>query len=823
MADQDVNVSIRGQVGELVTAMRQAQESVAAMAAGAQTSLASAGAAFEKFNLIAVGMTAVLAGGRMFSDAIEEAKRLTRESNLLARQLGIGATEASYLAMGIDDVGGTIDDLVTASRGLTRQLKSNEESITNLGVKTRDSNGNLRNLNDIMFDAVKAVNEYTSGTDRNLAAQAAFGRGVTGTSAILKTSEEKMAASRVQAEALGLVVGRQSVEAYEAYRVAMDDAGDTVQALGKAVGSELMPVLAEMASWFASIGPAAVIVIKGAFGGLVSTVWVVITAVKVLWQLLVDLAKSIYDVFAGISGVIDGFIHGLVTGDFSGVSAALKQTWAALGSNYSTMVDGMVEDTKAGAEKIWRLFANEDEAGAGPKGKSYNSGKDKAEALAALNARTKFEEAMGKAKLDAARKSIAESERLLNDEVALEEDALDHKKTILLGELDSKRIQLAAMAEAGEISHGQELEGLRQLEDAKYTIETMGLAKRAANANLTSIERQKASEKLEVLAQQHANMLTTISGKELVEISALEKDAAEFKKVLLRDGLEAQRAALSAQADAGEISFEQELNGLRQLEDAKLAIESAGLADRAANENLSALERQQARDRDLLLHQQHANAITAIETRQRLATTAKWKELTGSIQSGMQQTIASFLKGTLSIKGLLQGMVSAVLDAITGMVAKIIAQWIAMKIQQLIISKTSGASEVAVNASIAATAAMASVAAIPVYGWAMAPGVGASTYATAMAYEATAAGGYDIPANVNPITQLHAKEMVLPAHLAETVRGMAGKGGASAPSAGSDGGTVNLHINTLDSTSFSTYLRNGGARQITEALARRNR
>jgi len=43
---------------------------------------------------------------------------------------------------------------------------------------------------------------------------------------------------------------------------------------------------------------------------------------------------------------------------------------------------------------------------------------------------------------------------------------------------------------------------------------------------------------------------------------------------------------------------------------------------------------------------------------------------------------------------------------------------------------------------------------------------------------ASAEGGYDIPAGVNPVTQLHEKEMVLPKAQAEVIRGLATNGGA---------------------------------------------
>ena len=56
----------------------------------------------------------------------------------------------------------------------------------------------------------------------------------------------------------------------------------------------------------------------------------------------------------------------------------------------------------------------------------------------------------------------------------------------------------------------------------------------------------------------------------------------------------------------------------------------------------------------------------------------------------------------------------------------------------------------------------------------------------------SAAGGYDVPSNINPVTQLHQEEMVLPADLANNVRGMAG--GSRGQGGGQGGGhTFNIY------------------------------
>lgn len=66
-----------------------------------------------------------------------------------------------------------------------------------------------------------------------------------------------------------------------------------------------------------------------------------------------------------------------------------------------------------------------------------------------------------------------------------------------------------------------------------------------------------------------------------------------------------------------------------------------------------------------------------------------------------------------------------------------------------------------------------------------------ATGSTGFGVTYSAAGGFDIPAGTNPVTQLHEKEMVLPREQADVIRGM-----ASSKSSGSSGG-VNVSV-TVD-------------------------
>lgn len=130
--------------------------------------------------------------------------------------------------------------------------------------------------------------------------------------------------------------------------------------------------------------------------------------------------------------------------------------------------------------------------------------------------------------------------------------------------------------------------------------------------------------------------------------------------------------------------------------------------------------------------------------------------------------------------------------------------------ETLIDTSITAAANAASWAAVAATAAMASVAAIPFVGWAMAPEVGAETYAQGLIYAglASAAGGWDRVPYDGALTELHKDEMVLPASIASPLRGMlsgykmptmAGGAGSITPKASSGagpasaGGPIELH------------------------------
>jgi len=122
-------------------------------------------------------------------------------------------------------------------------------------------------------------------------------------------------------------------------------------------------------------------------------------------------------------------------------------------------------------------------------------------------------------------------------------------------------------------------------------------------------------------------------------------------------------------------------------------------------------------------------------------------------------------------------------------------------------AKAEAAGEIPAYAATGASAAMASVAAIPFVGWAMAPAVGAEHFAMAMGYlsVASAAGGWEVPSD--QLAMVHEKEKILPARYTAGLDAMVENAASGGTASGGDT-HVHFNVTALDGDGVKKFFRN---------------
>lgn len=127
---------------------------------------------------------------------------------------------------------------------------------------------------------------------------------------------------------------------------------------------------------------------------------------------------------------------------------------------------------------------------------------------------------------------------------------------------------------------------------------------------------------------------------------------------------------------------------------------------------------------------------------------------------------------------------------------------------------------VGANAIQAGTGAAASQAPIPVVGPYLALAAMAAIFAAVSSFgkaNKSAAGGYDIPAGINPIVQTHEEEMILPKQISNGFRELFAQGGVGQ----ARGDTYHVNVQALDARSFHDYALDNA--DTFAAVARKNR
>ena len=258
MSDSEINVKIGGDSSDAQRAITQAKDALKDGVSQMKGHISGLSDAFSAFKGVFLGFAAVLAGGKIFKEAIDETVKFASECASLSQRLGITTEEAGKLTIGMKLIGSSADVYTSAAMKLDRQLRTNEQGLKAMGVSTRDTSGQLKGQADIMDSALASLQQYKAGTDRNMASMVMFGRGAAEMSTLLKYNNEiKGEATRLQ-DAWNMKVGAEGVAQTRAYKMAVAEVGLAYSAIMDAVGKDVLPLFVELGQWFKGEGVDAV-------------------------------------------------------------------------------------------------------------------------------------------------------------------------------------------------------------------------------------------------------------------------------------------------------------------------------------------------------------------------------------------------------------------------------------------------------------------------------------------------------------------------------------------------------------------------------------
>ena len=717
---QETAVKITGDSSGAVDAMKQASGAVQEGVGKMKGALSEVGESFKKLTGVFVGLAAAVAGGAFFSKAIDATNKMTGETIRLQKSLGITAEAATTLNTALGDIYTDADTYIGAFQKFAQQLRRNEDGLKDMGLATRDNAGNLRAADDVYREAIALVGQYKPGLDQTTAAQKLFGKSIDDVMKLQKLNNEVLAEAKRKNEELGLVITDQNVTAMKEYKAAMNDVGDVMAGIMKVVGDAVMPVFTELATYLASTGPYVINIFKGAMTGLLLVFRTVGAIVKSAGAVIFEFINTIMDQVGNLSDLISAVFRG----DFASAAESAKRYFNRFGQAAKN-VAGEIKDAFVTAKDS---FSGDLDRMWGPR-------------VAAKGAMGKGTKTMGDLK--------DKKEKETKDESAL--PGVEEK-------LAAAKLLYAQQNDLREMNKAQELATYQELLSA---------------ANLTEKDKVSAAKKT---SEMKLGVLREARQQEI----ALSEEAVEAYKTQQLAVLDATRAENQFKVNMGAMTAQEMLQQDTLLEKQRYELTRAAVEQRLEilskdpTKNVVAL--QKLNDELAAVEQEHATKSRALIMASQLEQRKDWQGLFDSIGSAFGNVVTGLVNRTMTlgqaVKSLFAGLLQSVASYLGQMVAKKVAAYAAEKAMQM--------GSVAGNAAVAGSGAAAAVAPTPFAGPALALAALAAVFAAVIGMQSSipsARNGFDIPSGLNPLTQLHEREMVLPQEQADQVRNMTGGNG----------------------------------------------
>jgi SLT domain-containing protein len=372
----ELKVKITGDATSALGALNQFSKQVEGTASHVDGIAGKLGALLSGIQAPLAALTGVIGGGALMQSAINETVNWTKEANKLSKALGITTQEASVLNLAVGDIYGSLDEFLPAMGKLVKTIASDEDAFKRLGVSTRDAQGNLRPMTEIMTDTNAALLKLKAGTDRNVEGVRIYGKSWAEASKFLALTPQVMQEAKDKAEKLNLVVGSDSVEATKRYRASMNDLDDTAKGLKIRLGNELLPTVTDLNEAMTEVGPVATTVLGGVLKGVAQVVDAIVSGLKMAFIYLGALVRGMVDAIAVPMATVWGFLSGGV----KDAKQAFDSSTRDMKSNWQGFMGELDKTSLAFTQREmvrWGDLANPKKLASGTGGDGGRSGKEK--------------------------------------------------------------------------------------------------------------------------------------------------------------------------------------------------------------------------------------------------------------------------------------------------------------------------------------------------------------------------------------------------------------------------------------------------------------
>lgn len=189
---------------------------------------------------IVAGTTAVATG---LSALTLKSALAADDLNTLAKQSGFSTADIQKWQYASDLIDVSIDDIVKSAAKMKKNMISTSTTTVDawnqLGIKVKDSNGQLRNSTTVFYETLTALSKVQNETERDTLAMTLFGKSADSLAGIVDDGGAALQELAGKAEKAGVIMSQDTLDSANALNDKVDTLKATVKGFAGKVGSEL--------------------------------------------------------------------------------------------------------------------------------------------------------------------------------------------------------------------------------------------------------------------------------------------------------------------------------------------------------------------------------------------------------------------------------------------------------------------------------------------------------------------------------------------------------------------------------------------------------
>lgn len=189
---------------------------------------------------IVAGTTAVATG---LSALTLKSALAADDLNTLAKQSGFSTADIQKWQYASDLIDVSIDDIVKSAAKMKKNMISTSSTTVDawnqLGIKVKDSNGQLRNSTTVFYETLTALSKVQNETERDTLAMTLFGKSADSLAGIVDDGGAALQELAGKAEKAGVILSQDTLDSANALNDKVDILKATVKGFAGKVGSEL--------------------------------------------------------------------------------------------------------------------------------------------------------------------------------------------------------------------------------------------------------------------------------------------------------------------------------------------------------------------------------------------------------------------------------------------------------------------------------------------------------------------------------------------------------------------------------------------------------